>query len=391
MKIVNQTYRDIAPNEASIEKTPISELDQTNSLPDGSLIHVVLNNGGNKYESKKMTVEAFKQKIYDSVQNTFKTKYWDTHEKSFSAHESLEEDIAGERPKNTSFADLLNYLKRKDETRAAGGEDWPIYAPEEISKIDPDGFVDHINFDFDLIKRYMVLKDEEIEKDMGELTIRVNDLDCYFAPNMKFSTTGIVNNLETEVTSETINHNLTENDDYCQMSIESGNKISNEWTCTATGNLVIYGWLDSSACLNNKATPSAFCVIEGNIKNNWEIISVCPVAPAKTITYVGFNLMVKKGLVIRARTGFVCGVKSSQFPNQQDGYDTLSNSRANGFKCMIYQNEEAIDRRTIEEYERDIKEYKDRAEAMESGLDGVEEALHEINYGREQQGRDGSK
>jgi len=91
--------------------------------------------------------------------------------------------------------------------------------------------------------------------------------------------------------------------------------------------------------LNNKATPSAFCVIEGNINKNWEIISVCPVTPAKSMTYVGFNLMVKKGLTIRARTGFVCGVKSSQFANQQDGYDTLANSKANGFKCMIYLNE----------------------------------------------------
>ena len=106
---------------------------------------------------------------------------------------------------------------------------------------------------------------------------------------------------------------------------------------------MIYGWLDSSECLNNKATPSAFCVIEGNINKNWEIISVCPVAPAKSITYVGFNLMVKKGLVIRARTGFICGVKSGQFPNEQDGYDTLANSKANGFKCMIYKKERTDD------------------------------------------------
>ena len=156
---------------------------------------------------------------------------------------------------------------------------------------------------------------------------------------MSFATTRMVNNLETRVTDDTINHNQTENDDYCQMYIESGNKISNEWTCPDTGNLVIYGWLDSSTCLNNKATPSAFCVIEGYINDNWEIISVCPVMPAKTITYVGFNLLVKKNLTIRARTGFVCGVKSSQFANQQDGYDTLANSRANGFKCMIYKQE----------------------------------------------------
>ena len=52
--------------------------------------------------------------------------------------------------------------------------------------------------------------------------------------------------------------------------------------------------------------------------------------------------MVKKNLVIRARTGFICGAKSSQFPNEQDGYDTLANSRANGFKCMVYFKEKGL-------------------------------------------------
>ena len=338
MKIVNNTYRDILPREAPIEKTPISELDETTALPEGSLIHIVTNDGAGNYESKKMTTDWFKQKIYDSVQNTLKTRYWDTHEKNSSEHDQAEA-IGFERPEGTSFGDLIAYLHAKDETRAEEGLAVPVYVPDEVEAEDPNGFVKHIYFDFDIIKRYMVVKDNDIEADISELNTRVDELDCYFAPSMKWATTALDNNMEVTVSSESVNHDKTENDDYCQMSIESGNKISNEWTCPASGNLVIYGWLDSSACLDNKSTPSAFCVIEGNINKNWEIISVCPVNPAKTITYVGFNLMVKKGLVIRARTGFVCGVKSSQFPNQQDGYDTLANSRANGFKCMIYQNE----------------------------------------------------
>lgn len=217
-----------------------------------------------------------------------------------------------------------------------------ISTPTEIPMEDPDGFVEHIYYDFDLIKRYMVAKDNEIEEDLTDIDIRVDDLDCYFASSMDWTTTTQTNNGEIEsITNNDINSNNTdgENPNYCQMSISSGNKISNEWTCTGTGNLVIYGWLDSSACLNNKATPSAFCVIEGYINGDWATISVCPVTPAKTITYVGFNLMVKEGLVIRARTGFICGVKSSQFANQQDGYDTLANNTPNGFKCMIYQKE----------------------------------------------------
>jgi hypothetical protein len=60
------------------------------------------------------------------------------------------------------------------------------------------------------------------------------------------------------------------------------------------------------------------------------------VIPAKSITYVGFTVPVKKGLEIRARTGFVVGGKSGQYSNDQDGFETLSNSTPNGFKCMIF-------------------------------------------------------
>ena len=339
MKIINKTYQDVGEGESPIQKTPITELQTTTDLPYGSLIHIVKKISDDKYESQKMTTDTFKQKIYDAVQNTLKTSYWDTHEKGETTHIGPEAKEF-ERPKGTAFYDLVSYLQAKDALREDRGETNPTYAPTEVLETDPNGFVDHLYYDFDLIKRYMVVKDGDIETDLSKLEERVDELDCYFAPTMRFATTALDNNVEVVVTSDTLNHDLTENDTYCQMSIESGNKISNEWTCPESGNLVIYGWLDSSACLNNKATPSAFCVIEGNINKNWEIISACPVMPAKSITYVGFNLMVKKGLVIRARTGFICGVKSSQFPNQQDGYDTLANSRANGFKCMIYLKEE---------------------------------------------------
>ena len=348
MKIINKTYQNVREGESIVQKTPITNLPDATELPYGSLIHVVTKLDSGNYESRKMTTDYFKQKIYDSIQNTFKTKYWDTHEKSQTQHINDTEipDINPQdiRPKGSSFSELMEFLREKDTYRKKGDE--TTYTPAEVPEIDPDGFVDHLYFDFDLIKRYMVVKDGDIETDISSLKERVDELDCYFAPTMRFATTALDNNVEVVVTSETLNHNLTENDTYCQMSIESGNKISNEWTCPASGNLVIYGWLDSSACLNNKATPSAFCVIEGNVNKNWEILSVCPVTPAKSITYVGFNLMVKKGLTIRARTGFICGVKSSQFPNEQDGYDTLANSKANGFKCMIYLKEPNIEEGT---------------------------------------------
>ena len=346
MKIINKQYQDVRDGDTPIQTTPITGLLETTELPTGSLMHIVTNQGDSNYESRKMTTDNFKQKIYEAVQNTFKISYWNTHEKMSAenedeempsyAHDQDEETISGNRPVGTSFRELLEYLTGKDDLRDQAGKTQPIYAPEEPEKIDPDGFVNHIYYDFDLIKRYMVVKNGDIEGKIESISNRVDELGCYFAPEMEYSTTKLSNNQEIVVPDESVNHNKTENDTYCQMSIEPGNKISNEWKCTATGNLVIYGWLDASACLNNKTTPQAFCIVEANINGTWEVVSATAVAPAKTLTYVGFNLPVEKNLMVRIRTGFVCGNKSGQFSNQQDGNDTLSNSTPNGFKCMIY-------------------------------------------------------
>lgn len=313
-------------------------------MRDESLIHIAQYITGTgtdtktyKYESMKIRARDFKQKVYESVQNTFKTKYWDTHCRNGSSAPSSSHNVTetgARRPENSSFKDFVDYLKSQH----------PQAHPDEVASNDPDGFVKHIYYDFDVIKRYIVLKNNEITIDIDDIKRRLLNLECYFYEKMVLTTTKLNNRNQVEVTHESVNHTPTVDDHYCQMEIKDGNKISNEWTCPATGNLVIYGWLDSTNALNNKAVPSAFCVIEGNINGTtdkpvWEIISVQPVTPAKSITYVGFNLLVKKGLMIRARTGFTVGAKSSQFSNENDGYDTLSNDTANGFKCMIYSNE----------------------------------------------------
>ena len=271
-----------------------------------------------------MTIFAFQNKIYEAVQNTFKTKYWDTHLDSSDDGSKVHDFDEDGCPEGASFKDLVEYL----------GTD----KPTEIEETDPDGFINHLFYDFDVLKRYVVKKDAELNSKISANGKSIGEINCLFAPEMKLYTT----NERGETTDK---ETLTENHEYCQMEIKDGNKISNSWTCPATGNLVVYGWLDSSAALNNKATPSAYCVIEAKINSsgqneNWEIISAQPVNPFKNITYVGFNLPVRKGLVIRARTGFTVGAKSGQFSNEQDGFDTLSNITPNGFKCMVYSNKE---------------------------------------------------
>lgn len=328
MKILNQTYREVTSDEY-FNKTPVSNLQSTSELFKESLIHVVQYNQGanteHQYESMKITVADFEQKVYEAIQNTFKTAYWDTHTQSNKTTHTCSVESA---PVGTSFKELIKALDDKG------------WAPTEVSATGTDCFVKHVFYDFDVLKRYIVLKDNEFQVDIDDINKWIVNLDCYFAHLMTFHTTKKMPNGDIVYSNISVNHDKTENTDYTQMKIEVGNKISNDWICPATGNLVVYGWLDSSDVLNNKAIPSAYCVLEAKINNEWEIISAQPVIPSKSITYVGFNVPVHKDLRIRARTGFTVGAKSGQFSNEQDGNDTLANSTPNGFKCMIFSNKD---------------------------------------------------
>ena len=345
MKILNQTTRDVLENELPILKTPISELTLTSELRDESLIHLVQYVSGDYpnelYESMKMKVGAFKEKVYQSVQNTLHQEYWDLHS---HVNDDDGEDGSSDESRKFSFKDMLDYLETRNLAPSSIDR---LYNDEEKDRIN---FVRHVNYDFDVLRRYIVAKDDEINADIGLLWKYVRNINCHFDPEMIFTTLvdkGTGKGIEK--VHESVNHKKNVDDTYCQMSIKDGNKISNEWEVPADGNLVVYGWLDSSEVLNNKAIPQAFCVLEAKIKNhhdfteNWEIIGAQPVIPAKTITYVGFTVPVHKNLIVRVRTGFNVGAKSGQYPNEQDGYDTLSNSTPNGFKCMVYSNKDYVE------------------------------------------------
>lgn len=336
MKILNQTYRDVLQEEYPIEKTPISDLTEATEIKDRSLIHLVQiideDRAEPRYESMKVRMDRFQNKVYNAVQNTLKTAYWNTHlDPAEGGSKKHNFDESGDRPAGSSFKEMVAYLASKG------------YAPEEVDEKDWDSFVKHVYYDFDVLKRYIVLNDNNLQEEIDIINKKLIELDCYFDKTMKFHTTWLNEN-RVEYSSYSVTHRKTENNSYCQMSIKEGNKISNEWTCPATGNLVVYGWLDSTEALDNKATPSAFCVLEAKIDSptsvadKWEIIGVSAVAPAKSITYVGFNAIVREGLVIRARTGFAVGAKSGQYSNENDGYDTLANNTPNGFKCQVFSN-----------------------------------------------------
>ena len=335
MKIIDQTTRE---SYSSIQKTPVSELQPTSELAPDSLIHIVQSipetgGGTNKYESMKMKICDFQNKMYESVQNTLKTEYWDTHcgEKETTHTENVETDPKSSFPKGTSFKELIDYLGEYNHV-----SNNKIWQPTQTEYEDMS-FVNHVYYDFDVVKRYMVKKDNELQSEIDSINDTLVEIGSVFSTNMQLWTT----DKNGEETQNSVNHVKGVDDDHCQMVIRTGNKISNTWIVPATGNLVVYGWLDSSEALNNRAVPSSFCVLEANVnpiadQDNWEIISVQPVMPFKSMTYVGFNVPVRKGLMIRARTGFTVGAKSGAHSNEQDGNDSLSNSTANGFKCQVF-------------------------------------------------------
>ena len=100
MKILNSTTRD---TESPIQKTPVSDLPTITQLKDESLIHIVDFIKGNSttkyYQSSSMTCGTLKQKLYEAVNNTLKTGYWDTHLAKCTSHTG-----------NATFNEILAYL-----------------------------------------------------------------------------------------------------------------------------------------------------------------------------------------------------------------------------------------------------------------------------------------
>ena len=70
MKIINQTYRNVLTDEL-LNKTPVSELQETKALYEQSLIHIVQHIEGtgteSKYESMKMTIKAARTKKREDI------------------------------------------------------------------------------------------------------------------------------------------------------------------------------------------------------------------------------------------------------------------------------------------------------------------------------------
>lgn len=346
MKIVNSIIRDSDNSGSTIQQTTrIEDLTESSELIDDSLFLIACNNSdnNNSYTAQKIEAGTLKNKLFESVQNEFKTSYWnlhitDTDVTGDTTHASylLDTDKSSINPFSDKYQDICKYIVSYVKNNYNDLEDLKR----------SDNFTRHLNYDFETLTRYVIGSDNELRGLINSVDKRIDEAACHFAPEMTLTTTDYN---DKSVNKSVINDRNVDNNDeeHCQMTISDGQVLSTEWKVPATGNLVVYGWLDSSEVLNNKAIPSSYCVLEAKINGNWEVIGIQSVIPAKNITYVGFNALVKKDLEIRVRTGFPVGAKSGQYAGEQDGFNTISNNTPNGFKCQVFSiknnNEEGND------------------------------------------------
>lgn len=109
--------------------------------------------------------------------------------------------------------------------------------------------------------------------------------------------------------------------------------------CTQTGNLVVYGWLaDTGTVLPQEAWVAIYGMINISGQDNpkWTILQVQPwtkTAYSNKIQYIGFNIPVKKGLVLKIKTGFA--VDATATATNQYNTLTFDNVQPNTFVGYI--------------------------------------------------------
>ena len=120
--------------------------------------------------------------------------------------------------------------------------------------------------------------------------------------------------------------------DSTQYVDEYGIPDSNGVECARTGQLVVYGWLaDNGGVLPQEAWVALYGKIETSTTSTeakWTILQLQPwpvSSRSKVVQYVGFNIPVKEGLMLKIKTGFKVSASATStqdgnslvFPNEQ--------------------------------------------------------------------------
>lgn len=193
MKIIDQTIRDA---NYPFQTTSVFDLPPTSDLIPESYIHIVqFIDGG--YSSRKMHIGNFTNKVYQAVNNTFKVEYWRLHNHYADSIDSEGNKPKDEDDKEYSFIKMIEYLD-------SDGSD--IHAPDRID-FTKSNFVEHVNYDFAILRRYIVRKDNELQGKIDANKNSIDDLDCFFNSDMTITTTSRNNTLS----HNSVNHKKSEN------------------------------------------------------------------------------------------------------------------------------------------------------------------------------------
>ncbi len=116
-----------------------------------------------------MTIGQFQRKLYEAVQNTLKVEYCKTHMEWVDENpDHVDDNVEQNYPDGSSFKDIAAYLKRMN------------CMPEEVETDEEDGFVKHVFLDMDILKRYVVLKNQDIESNISRIDQMTTELDDHF-------------------------------------------------------------------------------------------------------------------------------------------------------------------------------------------------------------------
>ena len=148
---------------------------------------------------------------------------------------------------------------------------------------------------------------------------------------------------ENAIKKETVPH------DAYIFTINNSSTQSNEWEAPASGWFTCFGWLSEFAT-GSVANYQRWVALEGNLNGNmpvdpatgerppnWCILQLQPFIPNTYISYVGFGVPVKKGLMLRIKTGFAVGASSGNYAmSNLNTRSSLANHIANAFVGGVY-------------------------------------------------------
>lgn len=318
---------DTLPVKLSISS--IAGLPQTDALEDSTLFEVsvldTLSTEKNKYRSKSTSWATIMAKLQATTFNHFNRRY---RELRFA-------DVAIASQPDDTKTTIYRFLLKSGNW--AGTGTYALPAKENLNEPCVWGDIWTLAHGEIVLSKWL--------KKMDERVSTLENTKMAYSKTMDFNTTlsvfqddkGSIRSKESTQTMTTAYADAASgvNSRGFVVAFWKDNKISTEFTCPKDGMLMLYGWLDSSNVQNIRYLPTAWCALEGKIRNKWEIMQLQSVIPSKQFSYVSFCVPVLTGLVIRLELGFNPGEASGRYDRSKIP-ESLANTQPNAFLGGVY-------------------------------------------------------